>query len=38
MKKVKTIGCQEALKHLLAYLDQEVGAGSVSHERSLSNH
>lgn len=26
MKKVKTIGCEEALKHLLAYLDQEVGA------------
>ena len=25
MKKVKTIGCQEALKHLLAYLDQELG-------------
>lgn len=26
MKKVKTIGCEEAIKHLLAYLDQEVGA------------
>ncbi|MDF0652855.1 MAG: zf-HC2 domain-containing protein [Nitrospira sp.] len=26
MKKVKTIGCEEALKHLLAYLDQEAGA------------
>ncbi|MDF0666754.1 MAG: zf-HC2 domain-containing protein [Nitrospira sp.] len=26
MKKVKPIGCEEALKHLLAYLDQEVGA------------
>lgn len=26
MKKVKTIGCEEALKHLLAYLDQEIGA------------
>lgn len=25
MKKAKTIGCEEALKHLLAYLDQEVG-------------
>ena len=25
MKKVKNIGCEEALKHLLAYLDQEVG-------------
>ncbi len=25
MKKVKTIGCEEALKHLLAYLDQELG-------------
>jgi anti-sigma factor (TIGR02949 family) len=25
MKKTKTIGCEEALKHLLAYLDQEVG-------------
>ena len=31
MKKVKTIGCQEALKHLLAYLDQEVGA-DIRHE------
>lgn len=28
MKKVKTIGCEEALKHLLAYLDQEVGTGT----------
>ena len=26
MTKLKTIGCEEALKHLLAYLDQEVGA------------
>lgn len=25
MKKVKIIGCEEALKHLLAYLDQELG-------------
>jgi hypothetical protein len=25
MKKVKTIGCEEALTHLLAYLDQELG-------------
>lgn len=25
MKKVKTIGCQEALKHLLGYLDLEIG-------------
>jgi hypothetical protein len=25
MKKVKTIGCEEALKHLLAFLDQELG-------------
>jgi anti-sigma factor (TIGR02949 family) len=25
MKKVKTIGCEEALKHLLTYLDQELG-------------
>lgn len=25
MKKVKTIGCQEALQHLLTYLDQELG-------------
>lgn len=25
MKKVKTIGCEEALQHLLAYLDQELG-------------
>ena len=25
MKKTKTIGCEEALKHLLAYLDQEIG-------------
>lgn len=25
MKKVKTIGCEEALKHLLAYLDLELG-------------
>ncbi|QPD06236.1 MAG: hypothetical protein Nkreftii_004010 [Candidatus Nitrospira kreftii] len=26
MTKVKNIGCKEALQHLLAYLDQEVGA------------
>ncbi|MFZ5861244.1 MAG: zf-HC2 domain-containing protein [Nitrospirota bacterium] len=26
MKRVKTIGCEEALSHLLEYLDQEVGA------------
>ncbi len=26
MKRVKTIGCEEALAHLLEYLDQEVGA------------
>lgn len=25
MKKTKPIGCEEALKHLLAYLDQELG-------------
>ena len=25
MKKIKTIGCEEALKQLLAYLDQELG-------------
>jgi hypothetical protein len=25
MKKMKAIGCEEALKHLLAYLDQELG-------------
>jgi anti-sigma factor (TIGR02949 family) len=25
MKKVRTIGCEEALKHLLEYLDQELG-------------
>lgn len=25
MKKKKTIGCEEALKHLLTYLDQELG-------------
>jgi anti-sigma factor (TIGR02949 family) len=35
MKKVKTIGCQEALKHLLAYLDQEVGAGT---QREMEHH
>jgi anti-sigma factor (TIGR02949 family) len=35
MKKVKTIGCQEALKHLLAYLDQEVGAGR---QREMEHH
>jgi anti-sigma factor (TIGR02949 family) len=26
MNKVKTIGCEEALKHLLIYLDQEIGS------------
>ena len=26
MTKMKAIDCEEALKHLLAYLDQEVGA------------
>lgn len=35
MKKTKTIGCEEALKHLLAYLDQEVGA--VAH-RDVEHH
>ncbi|MBI3995145.1 MAG: zf-HC2 domain-containing protein [Nitrospirae bacterium] len=25
MKKIKTIGCEEALKHLLTYLDRELG-------------
>ena len=27
MKKIKIIGCEEALKHLLTYLDEELGAG-----------
>lgn len=27
MKQVKNIGCEETLKHLLAYLDQELGEG-----------
>lgn len=35
MKTVKTIGCQEALKHLLAYLDQEVGAST---QREMTHH
>jgi anti-sigma factor (TIGR02949 family) len=35
MKKVKTIGCEEALKHLLAYLDQELD--EVKH-RKLEHH
>ncbi len=35
MTKVKTIGCTEALKHLLAYLDQEVG--TVTH-REVEHH
>lgn len=35
MTKVKPIGCKEALKHLLAYLDQEVGA--VTH-REVEHH
>jgi anti-sigma factor (TIGR02949 family) len=26
MKRVKTVGCEEALAHLLEYLDQELGA------------
>lgn len=30
MKKIKTIGCEEALRRLLAYLDRELG--SVKHE------
>lgn len=25
MKKVRTIGCEEALRHLLTYLDRELG-------------
>jgi hypothetical protein len=25
MKKVKTIGCEEALRHLFTYLDRELG-------------
>lgn len=35
MKKMKTIGCEGALKHLLAYLDQEVEA--VTH-REVEHH
>lgn len=35
MKKVKTIGCQKALRHLLAYLDQEVGVGT---QREMEHH
>ncbi len=35
MKKAKNIGCEEALKHLLAYLDQEVGAGT---QREVEHH
>ena len=35
MKKVKTIGCEEALKHLLAYLDQELGPAK---RRELEHH
>jgi len=35
MTKVKPIGCKEALKHLLAYLDREVGA--VTH-REVEHH
>jgi hypothetical protein len=35
MKKVKPIGCEEALKHLFAYLYQEVGA--VTH-REVEHH
>ena len=26
MNKLKTIGCEEALKHLLSYLDQALGS------------
>jgi hypothetical protein len=35
MKKVKTIGCEEALQHLLAYLDLELG--EVNH-REVDHH
>jgi anti-sigma factor (TIGR02949 family) len=35
MKKVKTLGCEEALKHLLAYLDQELG---LAKRRELEQH
>jgi anti-sigma factor (TIGR02949 family) len=28
MKRVKIIGCEEALAHLLEYLDRELGAGT----------
>jgi len=35
MTKMKAIDCEEALKHLLAYLDQEVGA--VTH-REVEHH
>ncbi|MBI3611301.1 MAG: zf-HC2 domain-containing protein [Nitrospirae bacterium] len=35
MKKTKTIGCEEALKHLLAYLDQELGSAK---RRELEQH
>lgn len=35
MKKIKTIGCEEALKHLLAYLDQELGP---ARRRELEHH
>lgn len=38
MKKDKTIGCEEALKHLLTYLDRELGEGQsrrVAHHLSI---
>ena len=35
MKKVKTIGCKEALQHLLAYLDLELGEGK---QREVEHH
>lgn len=38
MKKGKTIGCEEAIKHLLTYLDQELGQGQsrrVEHHLSI---
>lgn len=35
MKKTKTIGCEEALKHLLAYLDRELGSAK---RRELEQH
>ena len=35
MKKVRTIGCEEALKHLLAHLDLELGE---SKRREVEHH